>query len=287
MNLNNRQAFTLIELIVVMAIIAVLVLLAAPKFLGYTKDANVTAIKQDERVLTDAIEMYHIDNGQFPIVKTVDPVAHGVGGVDMIYNIDTKELGSYIKDTFKEDNQYGVAVDGQNKGKVFYLGEYNYGLISKNGIYEGRDATSEILENGDIILNVTQRTTSGLYIKNGESMELEPNTTYKLTFSYQKMDGNLLSFGGHVGQEIIKETKVYIDDVLHSNNYADNYSAFVDNDDVERTVDIVFTTTESMSTGNSISYDLWIQPNRGVEQPVSIKTKDLELIKIQNKNNIF
>lgn len=42
MNENNK-AFTLIELIVVMTIIAILVLLAAPSFLNYTKDAKATS----------------------------------------------------------------------------------------------------------------------------------------------------------------------------------------------------------------------------------------------------
>lgn len=43
----DDKAFTLIELIVVMAILAVLVLLAAPQFLGYTNKAKVANIQND------------------------------------------------------------------------------------------------------------------------------------------------------------------------------------------------------------------------------------------------
>lgn len=48
--IKNKKAFTLIELIVVMAIIAVLVLLAAPKFIGQTDKAKAAQIQNDIRV---------------------------------------------------------------------------------------------------------------------------------------------------------------------------------------------------------------------------------------------
>ena len=40
--INKKKGFTLIELIVVMAVIAILVLLAIPRLLNYTKDATLT-----------------------------------------------------------------------------------------------------------------------------------------------------------------------------------------------------------------------------------------------------
>lgn len=46
----NESAFTLIELIVVMAILAILVLLAAPQFLGYTSKAEDARIQNDVAV---------------------------------------------------------------------------------------------------------------------------------------------------------------------------------------------------------------------------------------------
>lgn len=45
--LNSKKGFTLIELITVIAILGILVLLAAPKFLGYTEQAKLAQIKND------------------------------------------------------------------------------------------------------------------------------------------------------------------------------------------------------------------------------------------------
>lgn len=42
MKLKNRKAFTIIELIVVIAILGILVLLAGPRLLGYVEKENST-----------------------------------------------------------------------------------------------------------------------------------------------------------------------------------------------------------------------------------------------------
>lgn len=41
---TNKRGFTLIELLTVIAILGILVLLAAPKFLGYAEKANIVKI---------------------------------------------------------------------------------------------------------------------------------------------------------------------------------------------------------------------------------------------------
>jgi prepilin-type N-terminal cleavage/methylation domain-containing protein len=64
---KRKQAFTLIELIVVMAILAILVMIAAGAYLGYTKKAQQTRLMHDARLVEDAVERYHLDHGEFPI----------------------------------------------------------------------------------------------------------------------------------------------------------------------------------------------------------------------------
>lgn len=71
----RKAAFTLIELIVVMAVIAILVLLAAPKFLGYTQKAEETKYVQTAKVIETALDAYLINGGEisegFTVVDNV------------------------------------------------------------------------------------------------------------------------------------------------------------------------------------------------------------------------
>lgn len=47
MKFKNKEGFTLIELLTVIAVLGILVLLAAPKFIGYTEQARMAHIKND------------------------------------------------------------------------------------------------------------------------------------------------------------------------------------------------------------------------------------------------
>ena len=90
---KNKKGFTLIELIVVIAILGILVLLAAPRFLGYIRDANVAAMQADAKVLSNAALVYNIENeGKWPtdgVEKTIT-----IGGVDVtIEGLDSSADG--------------------------------------------------------------------------------------------------------------------------------------------------------------------------------------------------
>lgn len=60
------KAFTLIELLIVVAIIAILAAIAVPNFLEAQVRAKVSRAKSDMRSLATAIESYTVDNNQPP-----------------------------------------------------------------------------------------------------------------------------------------------------------------------------------------------------------------------------
>ena len=64
LNKNKNKGFTLIELIVVMAIIAILVLLATPKLMGHTQKARKTHIIHDIKVAEDKIAEYLVKHNK-------------------------------------------------------------------------------------------------------------------------------------------------------------------------------------------------------------------------------
>jgi prepilin-type N-terminal cleavage/methylation domain-containing protein len=60
------RAFTLIELLLVVAIIALLVAIAVPNYLEATRRADTAACKSNLRTLGTALAMYRLDHGIFP-----------------------------------------------------------------------------------------------------------------------------------------------------------------------------------------------------------------------------
>lgn len=51
------------------AILGLLVLLAAPRFLGYTEDAKIVQITNDVKVVENALEMEMIDDPEYMVNK--------------------------------------------------------------------------------------------------------------------------------------------------------------------------------------------------------------------------
>jgi general secretion pathway protein G len=60
------RGFTLIELVVVMAILALLISIAVPRYFGNLEKSKETALRQTLVVTRDAIDKFYADNGKYP-----------------------------------------------------------------------------------------------------------------------------------------------------------------------------------------------------------------------------
>ncbi len=65
MNVTTK-AFTLIELLIVVAIIAILAAIAVPNFLEAQVRSQVARVKSDMRTVATALEAYVVDNNEYP-----------------------------------------------------------------------------------------------------------------------------------------------------------------------------------------------------------------------------
>jgi prepilin-type N-terminal cleavage/methylation domain-containing protein len=71
----KRRGFTLIELMVVIAIIIILAAIAIPNYLTMTKRAKNSRLEADMATLATALETYKTDWGSYPIVATAEGVS--------------------------------------------------------------------------------------------------------------------------------------------------------------------------------------------------------------------
>lgn len=67
----RKGAFTLIELLIVVAIIAILAAIAVPNFLEAQVRAKVSRAKSDMRSMATALETYYVDNNAYPDFFTI------------------------------------------------------------------------------------------------------------------------------------------------------------------------------------------------------------------------
>lgn len=65
----NEAGLTLLEMIVVLAIIALVAALIVPSLIGRPDQARVTVAKTDLRTISAALKMYQLDNGNYPTTE--------------------------------------------------------------------------------------------------------------------------------------------------------------------------------------------------------------------------
>jgi general secretion pathway protein G len=63
---NDSQGFTLIELMIVMAIMGILITIAAPNLKKSIVRARESVLREDLFQIRDAIDQYYADNGKYP-----------------------------------------------------------------------------------------------------------------------------------------------------------------------------------------------------------------------------
>lgn len=66
---DPEAGLTLIEMIVVLAIIALVAALIVPNVIGRPDEARVTVAKTDLRTISAALKMYRLDNGDYPTTE--------------------------------------------------------------------------------------------------------------------------------------------------------------------------------------------------------------------------
>src|SRR3954469_5439740 len=93
---KNRGGFTLVEIMIVVAIIALLAAIAVPNFLRARKRSQATRILEDLRIIDSAIDQYAIENNKsggsnvnwtdIQVYLKTGSVIYNSGGKDLLSN---------------------------------------------------------------------------------------------------------------------------------------------------------------------------------------------------------
>ena len=121
--------FTLIEIMVVIAIIGILATLIVPKIMGRPDEARATAAKHDVGTLVQAFKLYRLDIGRYPTTEQ---------GVKALVEKPTSEpvpqnwkAGGYL-DSIPKD-PWGNPYQYANPGTRSEIDVYSFGADGKPG----------------------------------------------------------------------------------------------------------------------------------------------------------
>ena len=133
---RNQYGFTLLEIIVVVAIIAILAAYIAPKVAGRVDDARISKAKSDIRVLESSLELYKLDNFVYPSSEQgLDALVNKPSGTELKNWRD----GGYIKKLNKDPwgNEYQYSYPGSN-------GEFDVFSLGADAAAGGTDEAADI-----------------------------------------------------------------------------------------------------------------------------------------------
>ncbi|MFH1741267.1 MAG: prepilin-type N-terminal cleavage/methylation domain-containing protein [bacterium] len=159
----KRRAFTLIELLIVVAIIGILAAIAVPNFMNARIRAEVARVEGDLKSITTAHEMYKLDNGKYiryaidvsltdPRIlnRLTTPVGYINGGAlaDPFYQSWERD-----NDGFRARYYYMNTLEDWVRGKFSLyntaLGQYRGGPLPGAHVYWIGSAGPDLNNNGD------------------------------------------------------------------------------------------------------------------------------------------
>ena len=135
----KRKAFTLIELMIVMAVIAILIGIILPSFKGMKDEAQYSKVRGDLRTLQTAVESFSIHHGQkFPEM--------GPDWQKQLLNSKPKLIEKEMIDPFSpEKKPYQYVVTGN------YYVIWSVGVDGKGKVLSINPQTGKVIKQGDPI----------------------------------------------------------------------------------------------------------------------------------------
>jgi len=109
--LKNKKGFTLIELVVVIAVLGMIAVVAVPKIAGITDKAKTNSDAQMIAVLNEAVERYVAESGDDKLSQiTSTSATTAINSLANTITYETKTYGPYLDDSTKSTLPSGAAI---------------------------------------------------------------------------------------------------------------------------------------------------------------------------------
>jgi prepilin-type N-terminal cleavage/methylation domain-containing protein len=118
-------AFTLIELLIVVAIIAILAAIAVPNFLEAQTRSKVARVKADMRSVATGIQAYAVDHNRYPPDYAAAPFSPPAYRLRYIFHLTTPV--SYLTNVSFRDPFFQSNADNQETSFGFYNFDFMWG----------------------------------------------------------------------------------------------------------------------------------------------------------------
>lgn len=105
--LTRAWGFTLIEMLVVLAIVALLLSVATPRYFGSLEKGREVALQENLRVLRVTLDKFHADKGRYP--DTLDELVEARYLREVPLDPITESATTWVLVPPKEPGQQGVA----------------------------------------------------------------------------------------------------------------------------------------------------------------------------------
>ena len=122
MKTREKRSFTLIELLIVVAIIGILAAIAVPNFLNARTKASIARVKADFRTITTAMQSYFMDNNDYP------PDTVGPNVEDQSYKYLTTPI-AYLSNTELCRDHFTAKGGRMEGGQTGIRNFYDYGHV--------------------------------------------------------------------------------------------------------------------------------------------------------------
>ena len=106
------RGFTIIELLVVLAVIGMLLAIAAPRYVQHIDNTREVVLKQDLQQMRDAIDKFYADQARYPASLDELVARHYLRSVPI-------DPMTERADSWKIQSQQGQAAPGQATGTAF------------------------------------------------------------------------------------------------------------------------------------------------------------------------